>query len=79
MQFHLEMDAEGIANLIEHCGSRLTTGKFVQDRETIIRKSQNANSQYSLFNLLDNGIASANAKHTDAAQGASCDRSGAYC
>jgi GMP synthase-like glutamine amidotransferase len=52
LQFHLEMNAMTVRNLLEHCHSDLTPGRFVQPPEEIARR-EGIESRTALSQLLD--------------------------
>jgi GMP synthase-like glutamine amidotransferase len=52
LQFHLEMNATAVQNLLEHCHADLTPGPFVQPTEEITRRD-GTESRMALSRLLD--------------------------
>lgn len=53
LQFHLEIDADGLSDLIDACRHELTDGKYIEPAETLLEKARTTNTRNTLFRLLD--------------------------
>jgi GMP synthase (glutamine-hydrolysing) len=61
LQFHLEMDEEGIDKIIENCGNEIIASPTIQSVETIRGKTTNIPSCLrALFTILDNWLRQTN-------------------
>jgi GMP synthase-like glutamine amidotransferase len=56
LQFHLEATAEGLAELISHCGNEIGAGPYEQPPDTILsgEKTHGAPAKTALYAILDN-------------------------
>ena len=56
LQFHLEMDAPAIEQILEAGAHELVPGRFVHDAETIRTDTATHHPRHALFTLLDNWV-----------------------
>ena len=57
LQFHLEMTAEGLQDLVQHSGQRITAGRFVQPPATMLAQAERFQRANRVMNRLLDGLA----------------------
>ena len=57
LQFHLEMTAEGLQDLVQHSGQPITAGRFVQPPATMLAQAERFHRANQVMNRLLDGLA----------------------